>query len=219
MKQETLQIVSMKRKPKEFRPIGLWGITGDKWIKTLPQARPYIGDFFEEATSSLFSNAYRLQTLSTADVCPDLYDPDQAVFFEVKSVGRSRHSLLYQHRIEKYDTFTEKYRLYYVFWRHHLRLSSEITSLDELRVALANVVDDVIVVSSDAVHRMARTTNPRETSYSGTHGNPGNYFKMNAYTITAKMLRGWEADYPVEYSMLDVYKHKVQSCAVHGNII
>lgn len=83
------------------------------------QSAAMIGDFFEQLSSKLF-DAPRLQTDSTADICPDLKSGDTV--YEVKSSRRYgcqymldlEQLALYEHL---FDTGTA---VWYIFWTYDL---------------------------------------------------------------------------------------------------
>lgn len=126
----------------------LWDWVGNIPFHSMAQARPYTGDFFEEATKYLVS-AQRMDTTGTC--CPDLGGADNQ-YWECKSVGRQRQGLIYQHNIEKYQRLAAQGgKINFVFWFHTVQVSDSegklhIPDLFSLRAALADKLECVLIV-------------------------------------------------------------------------
>lgn len=166
----------------------LWDWVGDRDLPSQAMARPFVGDFFEEATRVL-SGGVRLKT-ETDSLCPDLLLPN-GFFCEVKSVGNSRQSLLYEHRIEKYERLMRQgKKLLYVFWLHNCR-STDYKTLFTLREALARSVVSVAVVPAKVVYKAAKKGTSRLTGYSGTRESPSKLIMKLAYVLKREVLMNW----------------------------
>jgi hypothetical protein len=168
----------------------MWDWVGDRAFHSYAQLRPYVGDFYEEATK-VWLAARRMQTQANC-LCPDLVI-DGPVYFESKSVGTSNASLLYDHRVEKYDQFMAAgHRLYYVFWRHACAAAS-IRTLFELRRQLSVQTWAVMIVSGEEVHREFWKLKHFNTSYRGTTANAKTRTLAPGRTLHAGLLRKWMA--------------------------
>lgn len=212
-----MRVAEAKKRPSDQGK--MWDWIGDRVLSSYPMTRPYIGDFFEEATCSLL-DAQRLKTDSSADICPDLYVPSEGVYLESKAVGRSNTSILYEHRIAKYDRFLrEGHRLYYVFWRHKYRwLGGEGTTLFKLREDLARSVFAAIIVSAYTVHKAAMACALKNTSYSGGHKTPLNYIMMPARTLKRTWLRKWTTGKSWGTMFVTAYGCNLNGLEVYGKI-
>lgn len=132
----------------------LWDWVGDRELLSVAQARPYVGDFFEEA-ARITLGATRHQIDSTADYCPDL-SVGASRFLEVKAIGQSGQGMVFADRIDRDKRLVrEGATLTYLFWRHGVRVE-EHTTLHGLRAALAQGVRDVLVVPFDRLRRAVR---------------------------------------------------------------
>lgn len=168
--------------------MGIWNWIDDRPLQTFATVRPYVGYFFEEATRVL-TGGIRLRT-ETGSICPDIQAPDD-LYCEVKGVGLSRQSVIFKHRIDKYDRFMEQgNRLVYVFWIHNCK-ASKCKTLFSLRASLAVSVECVLIVPAEKVHAAARQSKERFTSYSGTHEAPSVFKLKPAYTLTRKAMMQW----------------------------
>lgn len=101
-------------------------------------ARNVLGDFYEEATASLLG-AIRLRTSSNHKVCPDLqYRQGKRIFFESKSVGKTRHVIIYQNRWEKDQRWINRHRArhYYCIWTHRLSVPGTDITISRLHATL-----------------------------------------------------------------------------------
>lgn len=132
----------------------LWDWVGDRELVSVAQARPYVGDFFEEA-ARITLGATRHQIDSTADYCPDL-SVGASRFLECKAIGQSGQGIVFASRIERdADLVREGATLTYLFWRHGVKVE-EHTTLHGLRAALAQGVRDVLAVPFERLRRAVR---------------------------------------------------------------
>ena len=114
---------------------------------TRASARNWCGDFFEEATS-VATGAVRYCTDARVKVCPDLrWKQDRKIFFEVKSVGLTKHGIIYQNRWLKDLHWQKKNhcRIYYWFWQHQCSVKS-CPDLIRLREGLAHTLNCLYVL-------------------------------------------------------------------------
>jgi hypothetical protein len=191
----------------------LWDWVGDRPLPSQAMARPFVGDFFEEATRILMG-AVRLKTDATK-TCPDNQIPS-GEYIECKSVGNSGNSLLYDHRIEKYDTFMAAgNRLYYVLWRHTCP-ATKYKTLYALREALSRAITHVMIVEASEVHTIAWECPQRFTSYSGTKKDPSKYKLKPARVLTGKVIKSWVRGEPTRVRMGAVYGYEIQEFPVFG---
>lgn len=129
----------------------LWDWVGDRELSSVAQARPYVGDFFEEA-ARITLGATRHQIDSTADYCPDL-SVGASRFLEVKAIGQSGQGMVFADRIDRDKRLVRQgATLTYLFWRHGVRVEG-YTTLHGLRAALAQGVRDVLVVPFERLRR------------------------------------------------------------------
>lgn len=191
----------------EPRP-AFWDWVGDRVLTSYAMTRPWIGDFFEEATCEL-TGAQRLKTDASC-ICPDLLLPN-GVYVECKGVGRSNQSLVYKHRVDKYDAFmAEGNKLVYVFWRHKFQFpEGSKMGLFHVRAELAKMTYAAIFVPAEKVHEAVRMRKPRQTSYSGTKANPKSYHMKPAYPIRSGDFKSWTTP--------DVLGRMVNLPRVYGN--
>lgn len=174
-------------RPPNNQP-AMWNWIGDRPLTKMAMVRPWVGDFFEQATISL-TGGVRLKTVA-GSLCPDVKLPSQW-YAEVKSIGGSRARIIYKHRMEKYEQFMKQgNKLVYVFWLHNCK-ATEYKTLFSLREALANSVLSVAVVSAKEVHRVAATCKERFTVYQGTKAEPSRRVMKPAYTIPPKKIMAW----------------------------
>lgn len=187
------------RSPSESPPIAgvksrgetarFWSWVGDREITSYAMARPYIGAFYEEATAVLLG-AKRLKT-EAEKICPDLLTP-KGNYVECKSIGRHGDSLLYEHRIDKYQVFMDAgHRLYYVLWRHRFHFQEAPTQLFAMRAQLAAATKAVAVVPGPEVHSIAWQSKSRFTSYSGQHRTSSIYKLKPARMLPRKAIKTW----------------------------
>jgi hypothetical protein len=159
----------------------LWDWVDDRPLVKMEQTRPFVGDFYEEATKA-WLGAFRLRT-EAFKLCPDLaMDPD--LHLEVKSVGNSKSRIIYEHRREKYDRFmADGAKLYYVFWFHNCEAAKN-ASLFGLRAKLAARTQWVIVAPGKLVHDVLLDCPVRMISYSIDKTDPEKkWYKRAARTI------------------------------------
>ncbi len=122
----------------------LWDWVGDRELASVAQARPYVGDFYEEATR-VAMGATRHQIDSTADYCPDL-SLGAGRFLECKAIGATGQGLVFSDRIAKDSRLVRQGgELTYLFWRHGVRVEDHQT-LHGLRAALAAKTEQVLAV-------------------------------------------------------------------------
>lgn len=115
-------------------------------------ARNWVGDFFEQATANV-SSAVRYKDSSQFKICPDLgWGP--LALFEVKGVGRSNSSIIYQGRLKKDRELVDANNvdLHYWFWRHSHAVKQSPTK-QQLRTNLAAATYQVLVVDLAEVER------------------------------------------------------------------
>ncbi len=79
------------------------------------QVRVLLGDFVEKLTAKLLGGV-RYRTDSRCDYCPDVTVGNR--FFEVKAVGNTNYTFIYEGRLEKDLVFAQTHELYYVLWSH-----------------------------------------------------------------------------------------------------
>lgn len=212
--------VADKKKTLTCRSETFWPWVGDRVLPTYPMTRPYIGDFYEEAAAHLLQ-ASRLGYDSQVDVCPDLIIDDLGIYLECKSVGKSNASLLYEHRIEKYERFMSEGReLYYVFWKHDYRWPGvQGTTLFNLRDELARATRAVALVPAFEVHRAAMAEPQQHTSHRGHVGVSGSYSKLPARRLTSACMRLWfSQDGPRIAFVRPVYGRSLGFVAQFGSI-
>lgn len=129
----------------------LWEWVGDRGLASVAQARPHVGDFFEEAARVLFRGT-RHQIDSRADYCPDVAVGAER-FLECKAIGATGQGLVFADRIAKDARLVEGgASLTYLFWRHRVMVE-EHTTLHALRRALAEGVVDVLAVPFERLRR------------------------------------------------------------------
>lgn len=169
--------------------VPLWPWVGDREITSYAMARPYIGAFYEEATAVLFG-AKRLKT-EAEKICPDLLTP-KGNYVECKSIGRHGDSLLFEHRIDKYQVFMAAgNRLYYVLWRHQFHFQEAPMQLFAMRAQLAAATKAAAVVPGPEVHAVARQSKSRFTSYSGENRTSSNYKLKPARVLPRQAIKTW----------------------------
>jgi len=132
-------------------------------------ARNWVGDFFEQATANVTS-AVRYKDSSQLKICPDLgWSP--LAMFEVKGVGRSNSSIIYQGRLKKDRELVDANNvdLHYWFWRHSHAVKQSPTK-QQLRVNLAAATFQVLVVDLFAVEQYcwSRPVKVLNTAYTRT---------------------------------------------------
>lgn len=114
--------------------------------------RTVIGDFAEALTAKLFKGR-RYRTDSRSDYCPDVKALD--TYFEVKAVGRTKHTFIYQGRLEKDLAFSRSNKLAYVFWCHNIDSKFCYDSF-ELRCMFLATLTKILVVPFEVVYETAR---------------------------------------------------------------
>ncbi len=134
--------------------------------------RTTLGDFAETMVAKLIGGR-RYRTDSTALYCPDIvvrgYTIDK--YFEVKSVGRTRESLIYAGRLVKDSVFAETNELYYVFCCHSV--DSKMCSDDfELKCMFLATLDKIIIAPFESVYTAAKMSDvtPLNTNYGWSNG-------------------------------------------------
>lgn len=130
----------------------------------MAETRNWCGDFCEEIGRGLL-HASRLQTDSTADVCPDLETPS-GHYVEVKSIGQGRQGLVYAQRLEHDLELTRRTRrrLTYLFVIHNVR-ATDIRSLFALRTALAGNLECMLAIPLPALAEACAGLTPRVMNY------------------------------------------------------
>ena len=113
----------------------LWEWVGDRELSSVAQARPYVGDFYEES-ARVTLGATRHQIDSRADYCPHL-SVGASRFLECKAIGATGQGLVFAARLERDARLVrEGASLTYLFWRHSVRVEG-FSTLHGLRAALA----------------------------------------------------------------------------------
>lgn len=136
----------------------LWEWVGDRPLLSAAMARPYVGDFFEEA-ARVTLGATRHQIDGTADYCPDL-SVGAGRFLEIKAIGSSGQGMVFVDRIDRDKRLVrDGATLTYLFWRHGVRVEEHPT-LHRLRAALAVGVRDVLVVPFERLRRAVHGLRP-----------------------------------------------------------
>jgi len=206
-------IISRPSEKTTLRSDVLWDWVNDVPMKSQAQARPYVGDFFEEATAKLM-DGFRLKTDAGAEICPDILLRD-GWYVECKSVGLSNTSVMYDHRILKYDRFIrEGNKLLYAFWRHKASCAA-VTSRNDLWKMLSENTTGVVVVPAWIVHKALWAAPQRHTCYSGTKGDPGKYYKMAARNLSNKFFKQFERVDRLPFGVT-IYGHSIPTVEVFG---
>lgn len=129
----------------------LWSWVGDRSLSSAAEARPYVGDFFEEA-ARVTLGATRHQIDGQADYCPDL-SVGASRFLECKAIGQSGQGMVFADRLKRdAQLVRDGATLTYLFWRHGVRVEDHAT-LHGLRAALAMGVRDVLAVPFERLRR------------------------------------------------------------------
>ncbi len=206
--------ISGVRAIETMKTLPMWEWVTDKNIKSYAQARPMIGDFFEEATRVLFA-CDRLKTEAGA-LCPDVQFRN-GMIGEVKAIGRSRSCLIYSHRLRKYEKAELVDRLVYLFWLHRIE-AKKVRSLSSLREQLASTVSMCLVIPAQRVHDVCWRRPERWENYSRYEGR-SNWAKKPARRLGAGILRGWEQDAVIKLQVcLDVYGVRTGMVQIRGAV-
>jgi hypothetical protein len=97
--------------------------------------RVLLGDIAERLTAKFF-NGHRYRTDCRSDYCPDVTAGGQ--FFEVKTVGKTNHTFIYEGRLKKDRKFYDAGNsLSYVLWQHRslTRICLDVFELECLFLA------------------------------------------------------------------------------------
>lgn len=201
-------------KVKSMQTAALWDWVYDRDLKSYAQSRPYIGDFYEEATRALMGGV-RLRTDAQSEICPDIVLPSLDAYVEVKSVGRGNSRTIYEHRIEKYKWLASRHPVYFAFWFHSMDCT-ELTTLFKLQADLAASTQCVCVIRADDVFAAYYQGKLRATSYSGERRG-GHFSKMPARTLPASFFRRVKLMAMPLGSPFKVYGQTIQGVQIGGN--
>jgi hypothetical protein len=113
--------------------------------------RTTLGDFAERLVAKLL-NGQRYKTDSRCKYCPDV--KAMGKFFEVKAVGRTRESLIYEGRLEKDLLFSQTNELYYVFCCHSVD-SKVCRDSFELQCMFMATLGSIVVAPFESVYEAA----------------------------------------------------------------
>ena len=115
--------------------------------------RTLLGDIAERLTARLF-NGRRYRTDCRSDYCPDV--TAGGLFFEVKTIGNSNHTFVYEGRLEKDRRFWDAgNNLSYVLWNHGV-VSRVCQDVFELECMFLATLKSIIVVSFPFLEQAAK---------------------------------------------------------------
>lgn len=190
--------------------LGSWA--NEVEIVSYEMARPYIGDFFEEASVQFFGG-WRVKTQANK-LCPDV-KLESGAYLEVKSVGVGQHSVIYEFRTRNYKRMLQTgERLLYAFWFHHWRFNQRrCMMLSALRKELAEKVERVLLVPARQVHKQLKTAPRRFTNY--TRQNLALRWKLKpARTLGRRHFSKWCSGLLAARQTAEVYGVKTCEVAV-----
>lgn len=178
-------MVRISKAKSQDQQMVLWDWVGNVPFTSMAQARPYTGDFFEEATKHLFM-ATRLTT--AGDVCPDLQRGNHN--YECKSVGRQRQCIMYQHNVVKYRQLIRETgcEMSFVFWFHQVEVLNEdgslaIQDLFSLRRELAAKLERVLVVKFSRLDELLQGVQLKVINFRGNRNDWTTRTDMPGYRI------------------------------------
>jgi hypothetical protein len=195
---------------KQHAPQGvIWDWVGDTPLTTVAQARPYVGDFFEEATRVLFGGN-RHQYNANADYCPDISVAPKR-FLEVKSIGKSNSGIVFADRVDRdRQLIREGNTLTYIFWTHSVNVQ-DYKTLFALRDALAKQAHSVYVIPFNALHSAIKKLPKVQILATETQ-------KRMGYRLPLKLLQSLVSSKVTERPGVKVYGAKTTSIDVMGQI-
>ena len=127
-----------------YEPIGNHGHT-----------RVLLGDFAEKLTAKLLKGV-RYRTDSRCEYCPDVTVLNQAgnKYFEVKAVGNTQQTFIYEGRLQKDLEFAQSHELYYVLWSHATNTSLCLDEY-ELMCWFLKCLKEVLIVPFSSMYEVA----------------------------------------------------------------
>lgn len=152
------------------------------------RCRTAIGQYFEAKTASTFGGTL-LRTDSRCDYCPDVEVPDG--YLEVKAVGLSNQTFIYDGRLMKDLKFSRRNNLKYVIWRHNVATNS-VDNLAELYHQLSLNTLACYVVPFRAIWGLLKDKQPQKlnSKYGRSLENPT---YGAGYRIPLGLLKDWIA--------------------------
>lgn len=116
--------------------------------------RTILGDFAENLTAKIF-NGKRYITDSRCKYCPDVWI-DAGLYLEVKTIGRSNHTFIYEGRLEKDRQFYDQGNmLYYVLW-HHSADTKVCTDDFELKSLFLSKLKRIVIIEFPEMEAAAK---------------------------------------------------------------
>jgi len=150
------------------------------------QCRVILGDFCEELAVKILSSrkyhAFRFRTDSRATYCPDIGIKRRLPgceyglikhFLEVKSVGLTNATFIYEGRLKKDANFAQSHSLSYLLF-HHTASVNLCRSADELRALFLSKLQAIYLLPLSSILDAAATVpiTDLNSKYGHSHTNP-----------------------------------------------
>lgn len=160
------------------------------------RVRYVVGELFENLTAMTL-NGRRHKCSGTGTYCPDVSLFNEAVYLEVKAVGKSGTAFIYEGRIEKDSEFAKSNLLSYCFWHHKADcrlpdnaddlIGEVLGSLQWMAVVPWPVVKSIVMQSEEKLLNSGYGGTDKKTYGSGRRLAINKLEKWKCLTVTTQM--------------------------------